>query len=180
MLAALTFACSLGVQKTSTPVPTDTPTPTEEGELTAPEIEATVASAISVETSGNSFTISMTEEQILSLANTNLASDSGINVQNLQVSLQNGVIELSGQVKQVITLDVHVVARPVLDDAGGVSVELVSVDFGGMTAPDSIKESISTTLNDAINSQLSKIGDQVVIESIEIADGKITVTGQKR
>jgi hypothetical protein len=61
-----------------------------------------------------------------------------------------------------------------------VPVNILSANFGSLPLPESALQQISTTMNDNLTQFISVEGRSIEVETVEIADGLLTLTGKAR
>jgi len=124
-------------------------------------------------------TLQITEEQLTSYLAFKLAAREDPVLQNPQVYLRDGQMQVYGKVQRgyfvanvLIVLDVHV------DGLGQPAIEIASADFGPLPAPEALKESLTAILTEAYTGSLGPIATGFRLENINIANGLMTVTGR--
>ena len=125
------------------------------------------------------FTI--TEEQITSYLAKELQSRPEQVLYNPQVYLNNGHIDIYGQVKtDVVTANAHLTMTVKVDEQGNPELEIVNVNFGPVPIPGSLLDSLSTMLNDILLGSITPMTTGFKVEDYFIDNGMITITGTKR
>jgi hypothetical protein len=74
--------------------------------------------------------------------------------------------------------NVLVVLNVSVDELGQPRVEIASADFGPFPAPEGLKQSLTAIITEAYTGSLGPIATGFRLESISIANGLMTVTGQ--
>jgi hypothetical protein len=124
------------------------------------------------------FTLS--EKQLTSFLIAHLPAEQKSLLINPQIVLQDGQIKIYGQVKKSIFIaNVRIIMQAIIDFDEQPKLYLVSADFGPLPAPAGLMDSLSTVLNEAFTGSLGPYATGLKIESIDISDGKITITGKK-
>ena len=127
-----------------------------------------------------SFTISVTEEEMTSLAAQILASQADPPpVSHPQIHLRDGRIEVYATVTVNDSLPVPgMVAFSATAVDGGITIDVEEVAFGPLPIPDSALESATEVLDDMVSSGPLAEMDEVTITDIQISDGEMTLTGK--
>jgi hypothetical protein len=132
-------------------------------------------------------TITITETQITSvlaqrlLSDQNLQTDSKPFITDPQVYLRDGQMQIFGKTQQgMFTANIGIVVSMTVDENGKPKIEIVSADFGPLPAPDSLKEAISSMIDEAYTGSVGPVATGLRIESISIADGNMTIVGRIR
>lgn len=180
ILAAL--ACQAG----SNPLPTNLPQiptalpslPTLDPNLSdkfEEEWQKAIADAIAT---GN-FSVTITEGQITDFINRkNAENPEATPLSDIQVFLRDGQIQIisnadtdAGSATLQITATLSVTAE------GTIQFNIVSAKLGIFPVPESLLSSISQTVNDTLNGQDAAGAENLQIQSIEIAEGYMTISG---
>lgn len=126
-------------------------------------------------------TLQITEEQITSYIAFRLASQQNPILQSPQVYLRDGQMLLYGKVQRGWFLaNVLVVMTVSVDEQGQPRVEIASADFGPLPAPEGLKQSLTAIITEAYTGSLGPIATGFRLETINIANGLMTVTGRIR
>ncbi|MBN2550069.1 MAG: hypothetical protein JXB15_12975 [Anaerolineales bacterium] len=140
----------------------------------ADNLEKAAATAVS----GGTVTLTVTEQQLTSAAMLELQSQSDIPVQDFEIRLRNGQIQISGQVQQDgFSLPLNIILEVNADVAGNLHSQVVSAKIGPFPLPEDILNQLTEQLDQMITDQLAVNGMKLVIEQITIAEGSMTVTG---
>ena len=170
ILASL--ACNLPIRKTAV-VPVTTQSA---GEFSANLQEAAEEAA---KTGIVDFTFS--ESQITSFLALQLQSEPDPFLQNPQIFLRDGKIEIHGDVKQSgLLLPFKASISVEANGSGGMDYHLDSGSISSIPLPKSILEQIDTQARQMIDTIVTEQLSNVYIENVSIADGSMTVTGQSR
>jgi uncharacterized protein YpmS len=161
------------------------PKPPEEIEtpvVTFPQSpEQSLETAIQIDPGSGAMTITLTETQITTYLAAYLASQSEPLLTNPQVVLQNGQVEIFGQVSRgIFSANVHLVLELLADENGSLKPRLTSADLGPVPAPAGALDSLSRSIDEAFTTSVGQHLADIKIETITIADGVIIATGQKR
>lgn len=126
-------------------------------------------------------TLQFTEEQITSYIAFRLAAQSSPALQNPQVYLRDGQMQIYGTVERgYFVANVLTVLNVSVDEQGQPRIEIASVDLGPLPAPEGLKQSLTTLITEAYTGSLGPVATGFRLETISIADGLMTVTGRIR
>ncbi len=124
-------------------------------------------------------TLQITEEQITSYIAFKLAAQENPALRNPQVYLRDGQMQVYGKVERGIFIANVLVALNVsVDELGQPSLEIASADFGPFPAPDGLKQSLTAIVTEAYTGSLGPIATGFRLDSLNIANGLMTVTGR--
>jgi hypothetical protein len=124
-------------------------------------------------------TIQITEEQITSYVAFKLAAQEKPILQEPQIFLRNGQMQVYGKVQRGFFIANVLIALNVSVDATGQpKLEIATVDFGPLPAPEGLKQSLTALVTEAYTGSLGPIATGFRLESISIANGLMTVTGR--
>ncbi len=157
---------------------TQTPTPA------SPESADTLAEewqqALQVSKESGEFTLTVTEGQLTAFVATKLAEQPKPALSDPQVFLRDGQVQIIGKVTDSgITATAKLVLEVSLSAEGLPQFELVSAEIGPFPIPEEMLKNISRSLNDAITGEGLQTAN-IQIESIEISDGFMTITGKRK
>jgi uncharacterized protein YpmS len=176
VLLASSLACTLPAAFRPTPTSTPVPVSTADPE----ELQQELATAASQFSETGNLSITLTEQQLTAYLVEALAQQSDLQVIEPQVILQEGEIQISGKtVFGKLNVPVQIIFRPVAE-SGQLKLEVVSANFGKIPVPEKFLTQITDLVNQNLNENLTVDGRQVEIDSVEIATGKMTVTGKAR
>lgn len=170
LLMAMSLACVL---PTAT-APTSTPAPTNaaaEPVLSLEEQAATSAASGTLQ-------ITATEQQLTDLMVEKTAGITGFPITEPVIELRNGLFTLRGKVTvSGLNSEAKIDLKPQLT-AGKLGFEATSASIGPLPVPDSILSQITDQINQYLAELLkSEYGDYEV-DSVDISDGRITITGK--
>lgn len=175
VLAASALACSVGAGRMPTPPASPVVVSTE----AVGDLEQTVQDALKNAQNGE-VTIVVTEQQITSYVAIKMAEQPDAPIQDVQVYLRDGQIQLYGTAKvggvkapAVVKLKVGATAEGKLD------VTVSDANFGPMPVPSSLLDSLSSGINEMLSGQFGPEVTGVKIASVAIGDGQMSITGQK-
>jgi uncharacterized protein YpmS len=122
-------------------------------------------------------TITLTEAQINSWLNEKLKEQPDQILTNPQLHLNDGMIQLTGQVNQgMLSGEVDIKFQIILDDAGFPKIKVISADLGSMPIPSSILDPMISSID--IKNLISSSGGNFKIQSIDVSEGLLKITGQ--
>jgi hypothetical protein len=127
----------------------------------------------------DSFTITLTEEEMTSIAERMLAKrvDSPP-ISDLQVHFRNQRIEVYATVTVQDSLPLPgMVAFSAYATDGGISVSVEEAAFGPLPIPDSVLEASTDALNDLISEGVEAEIENASITGIQIGEEEMTITG---
>jgi len=154
--------------------PTAIPVSTEAAVDLQKQVESAAATAIS----GGPVDLTITEQQLTSMAAAQLQNQPDAGVKNIQVHLQNGQIQITGDVAQsgfnlpfnvILTVTVNSQDRPVS--------RVVSASVGPLPVPQNMLDQITSQVDQSISNQFSANAPNMVIDDITIADGYMKIKG---
>ena len=142
-------------------------------------LRAQIEAAVSAGAASGEITLQITEEQLTSYIAFKLAAQQNPVLREPQVFLRDGQMQVFGKVERgifianvLVTLDVSV------DELGQPKIEIATADFGPFPAPDGLKQSLTAIITEAYTGSLGPVATGFRLESIEIANGLMTVTGR--
>jgi uncharacterized protein YpmS len=142
------------------------------------ELQDQLATQISEAMSGVPITVELTESQISSLINSEAAKQPDAQLSNAQVLLENNQMVISGDANaQGISGKINITLDASTDANGKPQLTISNAVLGGFPIPASMLETLSTTINQTMQGQG---GQGFEIQSLTIADHKLTITGQKK
>jgi len=124
-------------------------------------------------------TLQMTEEQLTSYLAFKLAAQKNPVLQNPQVYLRDGKMQVFGKVvRGYFIANVLMVLDVSVDEQGQPRIEITSADFGPFPASEGLKQSLTALITEAYTGSLGPVATGFRLESISIANGLMTVTGR--
>ena len=179
LLAAM--ACSFPTtlaKPSATPEPTATRVPPSTQDANQLQQEIATASANLAAT--GILKITLTEQQLTGFVMDGLAKQTDIPLTEPQIVLQNDQIRLSGKtVFASLTVPALLVLKPYVEN-GLLKVSVVSATFGSIPIPEKSLTQITTLINSNLNQSITIEGKQINIETIQISDGTMTISGKSR
>jgi uncharacterized protein YpmS len=175
-VATATLACNLGRRAAETPAPL-IPVSTE----AVQSLEETAVNSYNELQQTGEVNLTVTEEQLTSMVALELEQQGADGISNPQVFLRDGQIQLTGDVQtQGISATARMAMEVDIDGNGRPSLQIVSANIGPFPVPDSLIENVETRLNQAFLNELDERAPNLVVESVVIADGSMTITGHTR
>ena len=142
-------------------------------------LQAQIEAAVSAGTASGEITLQITEEQLTSYIAFKLAAQQNPVLQEPQVFLRDGQMQVFGKVERGIFIANVLVALDVsVDDLGQPQIEIATADFGPFPAPDGLKQSLTAIITEAYTGSLGPVATGFRLERIDIANGLMTVTGR--
>jgi len=176
VLASAALACNFGRRAVETPA-LQVPVSTE----AVQSLEETAANSYNEFQQSGKINLTVTEEQLTSMVAQELEEQGTEGISNPQVHLRDGQIQLTGDIQtQGITAPATMVMEVTIDDNGRPSLQIISANVGPFPVPESLIENVEIRLNQAFLNQLDEMAPNLVVESVVIGDGKMTVTGHTR
>lgn len=146
----------------------------------ASQFETAIAQAATTVKQGGQFQLQFSETQVSSWMNLemerNTQGESAL--KNLQVQFRNDQITLYGEWdtdlgKVGMLLD----AGYRVNEAGQIEIAINEIDFGGIGLPQSVKDGLSDSIQQAIDEELRKINPAYRVFSIKANDGVLSISG---
>ncbi|MFM8320375.1 MAG: hypothetical protein ACKOC5_05615 [Chloroflexota bacterium] len=180
VLAALTaamLACNLpgsgNRRSENTPIPVSTES--------VMALETQVAQAAATASAGGAITLELTEQQLTSTAAMQLQSQGETGLRDLQVRLRDGQMQLSGVTNQGgLDLPVTMSLRLDVDPNGVPRTTVTNASVGPFDLPANLVSEIQTRVDQMVMAQLGATSNEIAVDSITIADGKMTIVAHRR
>jgi len=176
-LLAAGLACNLPMRN-----PSDvTATPIPVSEAAVGELSTQVASAAATAASGGPIVLEFTEEQLTSAAVLELQSAGEMGVRDVQVYLRDGVIRITGTVNQSgFDLPLSIALLVTVDAQGLPHSQVMEAKVGPLSLPQTIVDQFTSGFDQLLAARFTQEAGAVAIESITIADGKMTIVAYQR
>jgi uncharacterized protein YpmS len=172
LLILASLACSLPARQAE-PTPTLVPAATVDPTI----LEDQLATAQAEFAQSGKISLTITEQQLTSYVAQRLSEQPDTPFTNPQITLSDGQMALSGQVKiGFITGQARIIFAPEVQD-GRLQVTIISANIGSIPFPDSALNQITDSVNQNLNDFITVEGRSVRIETFEIANGVITISG---
>ena len=131
--------------------------------------------------SGESIELSLSEEELTSAFAFYVINEQGAGFSDPQVYLRDGQVQVFGNYQSGdSSIPVRVVFDPQADEQGKPHIDLVSVDFGRFSAPDALVENIQDSFDQVWTDLIGITDDRLWVDSLNAADGSLTIQGQIR
>jgi hypothetical protein len=170
------FACTLNIGGPEYPeirIPISTEAVTS--------MQESIAQAVANGAISGEVTLTITEEQLTSYLTFKLATQSKPFITDPQVTLRDGQIQIYGTAQSgYFEATVRIVFSPSADAEGKLVIELTEADFGPLPVPAGLKDAITAIISEAYTGALGPIATGFRLESIEIVDGIMSLTGRMK
>jgi hypothetical protein len=151
----------------------------------AQSIEAEVLRAFQEGAQTGTMSLNLTEQQLTSYIATKLQSDPRLQrdgqplITEPQVYLRDGQMKIYGKTRQgMFTANIGIVVDVGVDENGQPKVDIASADFGPLPAPEGLRDTVAAMIREAYMGSLGPVATGLRIETIQIADGVMTVSGR--
>jgi len=124
------------------------------------------------------FSVTITEGQLTDFINRKNAENPNSTVSAIQVFLRDGQIQFLGNAESEAgsaTLEVLITVSVTAE--GKVQFDVTTAKIGPFPVPESMLDSISQSVNEALSSPDAQFADKIFVESVEIRDGFMTIMG---
>jgi hypothetical protein len=175
-LASASLACSIFI---GGPVYSDAPLSVSTASVQ--DLQAYIEQAVANGSQTGTITLQITESQLTSYLALKLASQTDSLITDPQVLLRNGQMIIYGKmVRGIFTANVNITTLVSIDEKGQPKIEITQTDFGPLPAPKGLDDSVSALVSEAFTGSIGPIATGFRLDSISIADGVMTVTGQTK
>ena len=173
-LVLATLACSMFVGGPEYPEGS-IPVSAEAVESLRTQIEAAVLAGAE----SGVITLQISEEQITSYIAFKMAAQESPAFKEPQVFLRDGQMQVYGKIERgYFNANVFVALSVTVDELGQPRIEIATADFGPFPAPDGLKQSLTSVITEAYTGSLGPMATGFRLESINIANGLMMVTGR--
>ena len=173
-LAAL--ACSIFVGGPAYPEP-----PIAPSTQSVEEAQAQIEKALTESTQTGQFSLVITESQLTAYLAAKLQEQSTPVISEPLVVLQDGAVRIYGKAQSgLLVATVSATARVAVDGNGQPQIEITQAEFGPIPMPQSLVGGLTAFLQEALTGQLGPAATGFRLESIDISDGVLTVTGRTK
>ena len=173
-LATATVACSIFVGGPEYPGPPDS-----SSTQAAESAQTQIARAAVEGAQTGAFRLVITESQLTAYLASQLSPSSLIS--DPHVLLRDGVMHIYGKVQSgIFFATMGAQAQVTVDDQGQPQIKITSADLGPVPMPEALTRSLSAVLQEALTGSLGPTAIGFRLESVEIADGTMTITGQTK
>lgn len=126
-------------------------------------------------------TLQISETQLTSYLALRLQADPEAALRDPQVYLRDGQMRVYGKAYQGnFTANVAVILSVNIDEQGQPRLEITSADFGPFPVPASLRDTIQAAFQEAYTGTLGPVATGLRLESIQIADGLMTLSGKTK
>jgi hypothetical protein len=172
----MSLACNLTIFSPKTPAP-PIPVTTE----AVQSLEETAQGAFEGFQQGDTVSLVITETQLTSLIALKLQETGFQTLTNPQIYLRDGKIQVFGTVKREdLEAIAEVIVAVTVDSAGQAIFDIESAKLGPVPLPENLTTQLETRLNLIFQQQIASLAPNMIIESILIADGQMTIQGRQR
>ena len=142
-------------------------------------LKTQIEAAVQAGAASGEITLQISEDQITSYIAFKMAAQQNPAFQDPQVFLRNEQMQVYGKVQRgYFIANVLVALNVSVDELGQPKIEIATADFGPFPAPDGLRQSLTTIITEAYTGSLGPVATGFRLESINIADGLMTVTGR--
>jgi len=156
--------------------------PTETIPVSAESVDSLrtqIESAVLAGAESGTITLQITEEQLTSYIAFRLAAQENPVLQEPQVFLRDGQMQVYGKVERGIFIaNVYVALNVSVNELGQPRIEIATADFGPFPAPDGLKQSLTAIITEAYTGSLGPVATGFRLERISTTDRLMTVTGR--
>lgn len=171
VLLIASLACNLPGSK-GTYLPTALPMSEAEAGQLEESMKATLANP------GSEVTLTITQQQINAYMISQLVTQNMQLISDPVIVLTNNQIELYGKITQSgLAVTTKMVFQPRVGANGDPKLNLISIDLGGLPAPDSLKNQVETMIDDTLANYLQTGTTRFNVTSITIGEGQMVITG---
>lgn len=176
LLMAAVLACNLPVSGSKSAVQK-----IPVSDQAARSLESTVTNDLENSAPSQPVVITLSEEQITSYLAKYLRENTQLQVTDPQVHLRNGRIEMNGKYQQgVLSANIKLIITVSVDENGNPKAIISSADFGPIPAPTNILDTLSATINESLTGSLGPSLTGIKINTLQISDGMITISGVRQ
>jgi uncharacterized protein YpmS len=143
------------------------------------EFRSTMEAAVAAGALSGELTITITEEQLTSYLAMKLQEQAKPFLTDPQVTLRDGQIKVFGTAQQgYFEATISIVLTAGVSDTGELFIEVSSIDFGPLPVPEGIRDAISATIEEAYTGAIGPAATGLRLETVQIEDGVMTITGR--
>lgn len=168
------LACSINIGGPAYPTPA-IPVSTE----AIGDLNQAIQSALTSGLGSGEVTLVITEPELTSYLAYQLSTQAQALISSPQVYLRNGQIQVYGTAHQgYFVATAAIVLNAAVDPQGQLKIDVASADFGPLPVPAGLQEAATAAIQEAYTGWLGPVATGFRLESITVADGKMTVTGR--
>ena len=136
--------------------------------------------ATQIATSGST-SLLINEAQLTSLLALELKSQNQLNIQDPQVYLRDGQVQLFGNLQEgKVTTPLKIILTISADAQGQPHFQVVEAEAGPLPIPKNLLDQFTTQFDQVLARRLNPDNNPLFIDRIAIADGKMTITAHTR
>ena len=175
-LMLATLACMINIGGPAYPTPA-IPISTE----AVGSLDQAIQTAVAAGAGSGEVTLVISETQLTSYLAFKLQQQSSPFITNPQVYLREGQIRIYGTARQGnFQVTVNFILTAGVDEQGQLTIVLTSADFGPLPVPDGLKEAVTAIIKEAYAGSLGPVATGFRLESITVADGRMTIVGRTK
>ncbi len=175
-LALATFACSIFVGGPTYPEP-QAATSTQSVE----EVQAQLERAITESAQTGNFTLVITQSQLTDFLAAKLAEQSSPILSAPEVVLQEGEIQVYGKAQSgLLVANISASVQVTIDENGQPKIDVTGAEFGPIPMPEGVASDLSAVLQETLTGSVGPAATGFRLESVNIADGVMTITGRTK
>jgi hypothetical protein len=176
LLLLSVLACTINVGGPAYPTPT-IPISTE----AAGELNTNIQTAVAAGVDSGVITLVLTEPELTSYLYYRLANQTDPFITNPQVYLRDNQMSIYGTAAQGnFEAYVKIVVAASVDAQGQLQIDLTTVDFGPLPVPTGLNDIVTAVIKEAYTGALGPVATGFRLETINIADGTMTITGRTK
>ncbi len=147
----------------------------------AGELEFALQTAVAAGKMTGQETLVISEPQLTSYLADRLATQEQPFFTDPQVYLQNGQIQIYGTAQQgYFQANIRIVVTASVDEQGQPRIEITSANFGPLPVPAGLNDVTTAAIQEAYTGTIGPIATGFRLESITVADGKLTIVGRTK
>ncbi len=176
VIAVVSFACSIFLGGPDLP-------PSPPGSSAAPlqEMQAQIAQAVTDSLSSGTLTLHLSQDQLSAYVAAKMASPDRAFLTHPQVVLGDQRMVLFGQARSgIMEANASVTTEFSVDSGGLPRVLVTDAQLGPLPMPRALQDAIASALNEALTGSIGPAAIGFRLESIDISDGVMTITGRVR
>ena len=178
LLSSAGLACRISAAgQTGSQRPEPIPVTTE----AAVQLEDSIEAAAKASAGGQPFVLQLTEAQLTSTANLELASMQEDRIKNVQIYLRDGQVDMYADLVQSgLTIPSNIKIAVYVYGEGQIGYNILSANMGPFPIPDSIIGQITDQLDQFLLTELNPASTGLIVDDIQIANGVITISAHNR
>jgi hypothetical protein len=175
-IASATIACSIFVGGPALPDP-PVAAPPDAFQALQSEIETAVFNSLT----DGALRLSITQEQLTAFLVSRLSRQAEPLITDPQVVLRNGEMIIYGRARSwIFEANMAVTAVFSIDEDGRPEILISHAELGPLPMPTALRDAIAVALNEALTGAVGPVALGFRLETIDIADGSMTLTGRLR